>query len=531
MAKKAAPVAVATAVALLAAVCVCRSFGLDSAAASSAKSASAPVREPAVAGAFYPDDPAALRKAVDESLKAALAAPAGSPRVIAIIAPHAGYVYSGAVAGKAFAALPPTGVKRVVVIGVAHHAAAAPVWVDDASAYRTPLGDVPCDREALSRLAAAGLPLVPRATAREHSIEVELPFLQARLGQGWQLVPILAAGAGLDDCAKAAAALQSILDDETVLVVSSDFTHYGRDYGYTPFEGDRETVRAKMAELDGGAIKAILGKDAKAFDAYVRKTGATICGGSGIMILLQALPARAVGRRIAYATSADVSSEADLSVGYAALAFEAPGEAKDFWKPAGKKGDTQMSSEVALTSAERSTLLTLARRALEAHVLADKELVTSDITLTDALKEKRGAFVTLEVDGNLRGCIGYVEAMKPLWQTVVENAVNAAVSDPRFPPVRADEVAKIHIEISAMTPLRQIKDVSEIQVGKHGLMISRGWYRGLLLPQVATEYGWSRDEFLSHTCGKAGLPADAWKDPQTRIEIFSADVFGEGEAH
>jgi hypothetical protein len=491
--------------------------------------APASVRPPAVAGAFYPSDPVELRSAVEASLKAAVPAAPPAGRVIAIVAPHAGYVYSGAVAGKAFAALPASSVKRVVVIGVAHYGAPAPVWVDDVAAYRTPLGDVPCDREAMARLATAGLPRRSNAASREHSIEVELPFLQSRLGKDWTLVPILAGGADIEDCAKAAAALRTILDDETLVVVSSDFTHYGRAYDYVPFEGDAQTVRARMEGLDGGALKAIVHKDAAAFDAYVRKTGATICGRSGIMVLLQALPARAVGRRIAYATSADVAGGSEMSVAYAALAFEASGVAKDLWQTGGSKGDTQMSSEVTLSAEERATLLALARRALEAHVLAGKELVTTGVALTDALKQKRGAFVTLEVDGSLRGCIGYVEAMKPLWQTVVENAVNAAVSDPRFPAVTAAEVPAIHIEISAMTPLRQIRDVSEIQVGKHGLMMTRGWCRGLLLPQVATEYGWTRDEFLRHTCVKAGLPPDAWKDPQTRIEIFSADVFGEDE--
>jgi len=180
-----------------------------------------------------------------------------------------------------------------------------------------------------------------------------------------------------------------------------------------------------------------------------------------------------------------------------------------------------------LTDSEKSTLLKLARASLEAAIYKGQEPDLAGFELTEALKEKRGAFVTLQEQGELRGCIGYVEARVPLWQAVMENAVNAAVHDPRFPTVTAAEVPKIKIEISAMSPLERTTDVSKIEVGKHGIMLSRGMYRGLLLPQVATEYGWNREEFLQHTCLKAGLPSDAWKDPATKIEIFSAEVFHE----
>ncbi len=188
-----------------------------------------------------------------------------------------------------------------------------------------------------------------------------------------------------------------------------------------------------------------------------------------------------------------------------------------------------MTEETQLTPDERRTLLTLARSALEAHVHAEKPLDTEGVTLTPSLKEKRGAFVTLTIGGQLRGCIGYVDPIKPLWQAVVENAVNAAVNDPRFGPVAPRELGLIHIEISAMTPLKPVSDASEVEVGRHGLMISKGFCRGLLLPQVATEYGWNRDQFLRYTCQKAGLPMDAWRDPQAKIESFCAEVFGEGE--
>jgi AmmeMemoRadiSam system protein A len=133
--------------------------------------------------------------------------------------------------------------------------------------------------------------------------------------------------------------------------------------------------------------------------------------------------------------------------------------------------------------------------------------------------------VTLHKDGKLRGCIGHIRAKKPLVETIVEMAEAAAFQDPRFPPVSSQELDQLDYEISVLTPLRRIKDVEEIQVGIHGIYLKRGGSSGLLLPQVATEWGWDRTTFLEHTCTKAGLPEDAWKDTKTEIYIFSADVF------
>ncbi|MBW2039844.1 MAG: AmmeMemoRadiSam system protein A [Deltaproteobacteria bacterium] len=141
------------------------------------------------------------------------------------------------------------------------------------------------------------------------------------------------------------------------------------------------------------------------------------------------------------------------------------------------------------------------------------------------LKEPRGAFVTINKHGALRGCIGYVRGIKPLYKAVEEMAAAAAFNDPRFPPVTKKELKDLDIEISVLTPLKQIDDTNEIEVGKHGIFIERGFCSGLLLPQVATEYGWDRETFLEQTCFKAGLARHAWKDKETKIYIFSADIF------
>lgn len=138
-----------------------------------------------------------------------------------------------------------------------------------------------------------------------------------------------------------------------------------------------------------------------------------------------------------------------------------------------------------------------------------------------------GAFVTLHNHGRLRGCIGHLVSHRPLFETVKEMAMAAATQDPRFTPVNPEELDDLDIEISVLSPFSPLKEVSEIVVGRHGLVVSRGGHRGLLLPQVAEEYGWDAVTFLGHTCEKAGLPPDAWRDPATHIEIFSAQVFGE----
>jgi AmmeMemoRadiSam system protein A len=182
---------------------------------------------------------------------------------------------------------------------------------------------------------------------------------------------------------------------------------------------------------------------------------------------------------------------------------------------------------MGLTDDEKRALLRIARESIEAEVEGKKPPAWKRPGVLD---EKRGAFVCLKKRNRLRGCIGFIEAKAPLAKTVEEMSVAAAFRDPRFPPLRKEELQDVQLEISVLTALRRIADVAEIEVGTHGLYIRKGGCAGLLLPQVATEYGWDRDTFLKETCRKAGLGSDAWRDPKTEIYIFSADVFGEGQA-
>jgi AmmeMemoRadiSam system protein A len=178
-----------------------------------------------------------------------------------------------------------------------------------------------------------------------------------------------------------------------------------------------------------------------------------------------------------------------------------------------------------LTAKEKAALLDIAKNAITARI---NNLKMPEIKIdSDNLKLKRGAFVTLKKQGHLRGCIGYIKAYKPLWETVQEMAVAAAFNDPRFPSLKPEEVNQLTLEISVLSPFKRVEDIKEVEVGKHGLYMINGLRSGLLLPQVATEYGWNRETFLRETCYKAGLPLDSWRDSETEIYIFSADYFGD----
>ncbi len=187
-----------------------------------------------------------------------------------------------------------------------------------------------------------------------------------------------------------------------------------------------------------------------------------------------------------------------------------------------------MSTNTELSPELQRKLLQIARDTIERYILT--RVKPDDIKASEPeLQQKAGAFVTITTHGRLRGCIGHIEGVQPLYKTIMDMAIAAATQDPRFPPMREDELAAMHLEISVMTPLRRVEGVEEIEVGAHGIVMRHGFRSGLLLPQVATEHHWDRETFLEHTCMKAGLSPHDWQDPKTEIYIFSAHVFHEPE--
>jgi AmmeMemoRadiSam system protein B/AmmeMemoRadiSam system protein A len=507
------------------------------------------VRPPARAGQWYEATASALTRQVDGYLEKATP-PAVSGRLVALIEPHAGYEYSGPTAAFGYKLLRGTSYGRVIILGVPHFVPVRGCALPNYTHFQTPLGEIPLDREVCDKLLASS-PFVEftRAHDPEHSVEAQLPFLQRTLTD-FRIVPILVGDLSDADRTKAAEALRGFLDEKTLIVVSSDFTHYGADFGYVPF---RTQVKENLDKLDHGAVKDILALDTHGFVDYVDRTGATICGRSGIALLLEMLKplGDVTGTELAYTTSGDLTGDWSTSVSYCAIAFTRPvaGETK----PAGKAGEPAAAKPAAmvtdgmpapavtpaakppltgpafLSKEEQQTCLRLARQSLEQYLQSHQVLKVDASGFSANLLGEHGCFVTLKKAGELRGCIGCIVGDTPLYATVIEYAVHAAVDDPRFPPVTLKELKDLDIEISVMTPLERVTDLKDIQVGRDGLLIKMGFNQGLLLPQVATEYGWDRDTFLAHTCLKAGLPPDAYKSPRAEILRFSAQVFGEKE--
>lgn len=458
------------------------------------------------AGRWYPADPAELRAQVDSFLQEKPdSAPAGRP--IAIISPHAGFNYSGKCAGAAFAAVKGLGYGRVIVLGFSHHVAFAGASIRKAAAYETPLGSIPIDQEACAKLLEHKLfSTVPAAHAQEHSLENELPFIQRAIKGEFKLVPILIGSVDASQTREIARRIRPLLDADTLLVASSDFTHHGRNFNYVRFRTD---IKNNLEKLAMTAAKPILALDFDGFRKHLARTADTICGRNAIGVLMCALPPGGKGTIARYYTSGDVTGDYANSVGYLSFIFT--------------KGATMLNKE------GRSTLLDVARKTIEAAIRGEK----LPVLVVDApeLQWHLGAFVTITKGGNLRGCIGQFTADEPLHKVVRKMARASALEDPRFAHRRltADELAAIKIEISVLSPMQRVKNpLEEVKLGVHGIYIRRGRRSGTYLPQVATEHNMTLEEFLSScSANKAGLSPDAWKDPDTEVYIYSAQVFGE----
>lgn len=470
------------------------------------------------AGSWYPGDAEVLAKTVDDLLARATP-PAVSGKPVAVISPHAGYRFSAPVAAAGYRCLRGHTYSRVIVLAFSHRRAGSYTGVDVPRmlmAYDTPLGRVPIDREVCDALVGKpGFVSQAGVDSGEHSLELQLPFLQRVLGE-FRLVPLLVGRMSDREYVQAAQALVPWIDDRTLLVASSDFTHFGPNYRYRPFKDD---LPRRIRELGDKAAAPILRCDFDGFVGHLAKTGDTICGRGPIALLLRTLSmqAGATGVRAAFDTSGNMMNDWDNSVTYQSIVFtRRPG---------------------TLSEVDRKELLRLARQTVTAQIKGGKPPTGSigvppvevdAAKLPPALRVDGACFVTLQNHGRLRGCIGNMTATGPLYEGVVRNAVSAC-QDSRFvnDPVTAEELDELHIEISYLTPMRRVKDIDEIVVGRHGLLISLGGRRGVLLPQVAYERGWTRQEFLTQVCRKAGLPPDAWKRPEASIESFEAEVFGE----
>jgi AmmeMemoRadiSam system protein B/AmmeMemoRadiSam system protein A len=465
------------------------------------------IKEPNVAGAFYSADPKELGRSIDAFERAAGTVPSDRKVEIAI-APHAGYPFSGPVAAYTYKAIARNHYTTIVVIGPSHFYPFAGISVWPQGSFKTPLGSMSVDTDfaqALLKENPNEFHVMPQVFEREHAIEVELPFLQKTFDKSVRIVPILMGEPDPQVCRDLAQALDKIIGtrEDVLILISSDMSHY---YTYD--------VANQMDALTLSAIQAI---DAKSFFEGNVSRKMEMCGFVPVTTALILARLRGISHVevLKHANSGDTSGDKSRVVGYSSVIFYSH-----------LLGQSQDEGVKALTAAQKKELLGIARQSIETFVRAGK---APDISVKDQrLNQVEGAFVTITKNGTLRGCIGNIIGQEPLYETVRDMAVAAASQDPRFPRVTVAELNDLHVEISVLSQPRRIKDASEIQLGTHGVIVARDGHQGVFLPQVAEETHWSKEEFLAQLCAqKAGLPPDAWKDPNTALYVFTADVFAE----
>jgi AmmeMemoRadiSam system protein B/AmmeMemoRadiSam system protein A len=477
------------------------------------------IRPAALAGTWYQENPEDLRNTIDRYMKhAKIAQNPGT--IIGLVAPHAGHVYSGPVAAFSYRQIQGKQYDTVIVI--------APNHVDPRlqfssvlthGAYETPLGIIPVDAETARAIAGfdASDSIRPSDMGHftgygdrmEHALEIQLPFLQYALGN-FRLVPIVMGNQERTSVIMLAKAIAAAVKGKKVLIVgSSDLSHF---FPAAQARSHDDRVKQYIERYDFEGLLA---------DAAVESSH--VCGRGPIAVAMMACRELGATRAAVLhaANSGDITGDTRSVVGYLAAIFTKPDEGGG--TGTGEQGTSRVGVDLGLTAEGKEILRTVVRQTLPSVVKTGQ--IPAFRKYAGKLGEEWGAFVTLTKRGNLRGCIGNITGTKPLIATVAEMTRAAALEDPRFRPIRPEELPDIEFEISVLTPIRRVSNVEEIVVGRDGIIITRGYNRGLLLPQVATEYGWDRETFLEQTCLKAGLPKDAWKDRNTIIEAFSAEVF------
>jgi MEMO1 family protein len=458
-------------------------------------------RPDGLAGLWYPADPQTL----DGSLEAFLAlgrGPRPSGRVKALVVPHAGHRYSGSVAGAAYALAqsldPPP--ETVILVGPSHHFPLETPSIWPSGAFQTPLGAISVDQALAAELSQRlGSAFRREAEVKEHSLEVQMPFLRKALPRA-SLVTVLTGGPDPVRARQLAQALAAVAKDRRVLLVAStDLSHFH--------------PQARAQELDAQVVRRVEALDGPGLLADEAAGRAEACGVQALAAVLMA--AKELGARrgqvLAQADSGRSTGDYQRVVGYLAAALLEPAEDKPLPAATG-----------SLNPGQQRRLRELARQALNAAVRGQAPpAVPQD---DPALLRPAGVFVTLKQGHELRGCIGAIMARRPLAREVAAMAGAAALNAPRFPPVSPAELEGLELELSVLSPMRPCRP-EEVRVGVDGLLIEGRGGGGVLLPQVPLEQGWDRQQYLDGLCRKAGLPAGAWRDPGVQLYCFQAQVF------
>ncbi|MCK9255241.1 MAG: AmmeMemoRadiSam system radical SAM enzyme [Bacteroidales bacterium] len=461
-------------------------------------------RKAAVAGQFY----SGSKESLNKDLKILFSkAKERKQDARAIISPHAGYIFSGEIAASAINQINPNKkYKNIFIIASSHTKYFPGASIYNIGNYETPLGEVKVNIEICNELIKNNeiFSFVHDAHKTEHSIEVQLPFLQYHLKNDFQIIPIVIGFDGEENVKKIADALKAYWNEENIFIVSTDFSHY-------PSYND-------AVNIDLATANAIVsGKPEELIKIVNTKTGiknlsTNCCAWNSVLSLMYLTNEEYAFNKIHYKNSGDSPyGSDDRVVGYWAISVT-----------------NKNNAEFSLSDKEKIELLQLARLSAETKIIENKSLEIKDIKVSENLNEKCGAFVTFNKDSNLRGCIGRFEPNIPLYQVVIEMAVSAATEDYRFSPISKQELDEVEIEISVLTPFKKIKSIDEIELGKHGIYIVKNGRAGTFLPQVAESTGWDLEEFLGHCArDKAGIGYNGWKDAD--IYTYEAIVFSESD--
>jgi AmmeMemoRadiSam system protein B/AmmeMemoRadiSam system protein A len=466
------------------------------------------VRKPAVAGSFYPSSAKEIK-----SMCSAWLRPSGEKPPQALIVPHAGYVFSGEVAASAFSRIPKGySYKRIFLLGPSHRVGFGGASVDTLYSFaETPLGRVSIDVAMGKELVRQGLTFVSNAHDREHCLEVQLPFLQLVFDEVPPIVPIVIGTERLSVLQETADILRPYFSEDNLFIISSDFSHY-------PSYEDAKKSDLYLADtIASGGLDEFL----KAL-SYIRKMDYTgedtaACGACAIAVLLSMMDAQGrnhfEAKHVMYRNSGDSPyGDKDRVVGYNSIVFTRT-----------QKSDDHLFH---FTDEEKRGMIAAARSAIFSALRMDYD---GEIFPVGILKEKGyGVFVTLHLDGRLRGCIGRFTSSDTLYETIQDMARSAAFSDPRFPSLSRSEAPRIEIEVSVLSPLKKISSIDEFKLGRDGIYIIKGGHRGTFLPQVAEETGWDTEQFLGHCArDKAGIGWDGWKDAD--LYTYQAEVVKESD--
>ena len=474
-----------------------------------------PVVRPATqANRFYTGDAQELEYEVDSLLMRHNGSKVYD-NLAALIVPHAGYYFSGNVAASAYMSIDTKKrFKRIFLLGPSHHE-----WLDGASVnteadyYATPLGNIKVDHETAINLTKADSVFSYRrsAHAQEHCLEVQLPFLQRRLGDVPPIVPIIISTNDYHKLKRMADVLKPYFTDENMFVISSDFSHY-------PSYEDAYEVDAKTGKaIETGDVEEFIATINANADSGKRNLATSACGEFAIVTLMLMMDSQYDVKHLIYQNSGDIDNhDHSRVVGYHSFAIL-----------------RQPQSEFSLSVEDKRILKQIALQSIKDKLTGKNHGDWSLDTLSEAsnqgpvpmiLLRKCGAFVSLHKHGRLRGCIGHFGEDYPLYEIVAKMARAAAFEDPRFMPVTSDELADIDIEISVLTPMRRIQSIDEFQLHRHGIYIKKGFRSGTFLPQVADEVNWTKEEFLGHCAqDKAGIGWDGWRDAE--LYVYEAIVF------